>query len=290
MEIWQRWSVLSTYVRFYQWAGFLPYRLDDGKINPFLAAALVKCLLIATNVALIVHGRECILYHCEWLGRAVDVIKLLAIIMTEVVMTIELFRTISSVCDFWRLIYRAHAQLQSHGMVDHRRLNRSIRRYWISLVCILVYVLISEMYNYYVTNSIQTKMFAMYFYGLRVILLLKEQQLLYPAIMLNFYLHATSDLLEHHVRLLRYANILKSARYLKFLTGRIRTLKMLHSDLFLASVELNEACGWTYLIIYYKNFIKILSNSYWVVFWVVNGQSEHAMSVSVGNEYNDSEL
>ncbi|KFB46670.1 AGAP009853-PA-like protein [Anopheles sinensis] len=279
MVMWQRWTVLSTYVRFYQWAGFLPYRLENGKITPFLAVAFVKCVLVWINLGLIFHGRECILYHCEWLGKAVDVIKLLTIFMTEVVMATEMFRTISSVCAFWKMLYRAHEQLQNHGMVKQRPLKRLILRYWMAMIIFFVYIILSELYNYYATNSIQTKMFALYFFGLRALLHLKEQQLLYASIMLNFYLRAASDLLDHHVELLGYARMMKSLRYLEFLTRRIRNLKLLHSNLFQAGVELNRSFGWTYLILYCKNFIQILSNSYWVVFWVVNGQSDHALRI-----------
>uniref|UniRef100_A0A182NUL3 Gustatory receptor n=1 Tax=Anopheles dirus TaxID=7168 RepID=A0A182NUL3_9DIPT len=276
MEPLEQWHVLSAYVRFHQWLGFQPYRLEDGTVSPFLAQTLLQFVGVAGNLALIVYRRRCILYHCQEIGSVVDFIKLLTVILADVVLYVELYRTVQNVCSCWSALYKVHRTLDAKGMLDHRLLKRTIRWYWICLVGTFLYLLGSEGYCYLRADEMQTKRFYLYFFGLHYVLHLKEQHLVYPAIMLNLYLRMTHAALEHHVELLQHSERLGSERYLEFLAGKINSLKLLHTDLFKATTELNDAIGNSYLIIYFKNYIQIISNSYWVVFWLLNNNPDHA--------------
>uniref|UniRef100_A0A182TP59 Gustatory receptor n=1 Tax=Anopheles melas TaxID=34690 RepID=A0A182TP59_9DIPT len=278
MEPLEQWYVLSGYVRFHQWLGFQPYRLASGRVSPFAALTLAQFLGALVNLALIIYRRRCILYHCEAIGMVVDFIKLLTIGLSILVMYVELFRTSDNICGCWRLLYKAHQTLQRYGMVDQRRLTRVMRLYWWFVLGSLLYFVANESYLYLCAEQMQTKRFYVYFFALQYILNIKLQQIIYPAILLDSYLRMTRAALEHHVGLLQCSERLGSMRYKEFLAGKLNALKALYSDLFQASVALNEAYGRTYLIIYCKNYIHILSNSYWVVFWLVNNKRHHAAS------------
>uniref|UniRef100_A0A182M0U0 Gustatory receptor n=1 Tax=Anopheles culicifacies TaxID=139723 RepID=A0A182M0U0_9DIPT len=268
MEPLEQWFVLSGYVRFHQWLGFQPYRLDGGHF----------CGVVA-NLSLIIYRRHCILYHCESIGMIVDVIKLLTILLANLIIYGELFRTVGNVCNLWKALYRAHRTLESQGMLDRRQLARTIRLYWLFVIGSFAYLVVNELYSYFSARLMQTKRFYMYFFGLQYLLHVKLQQLIYPTLMLEFYLQMTHTALDHHVELLQCSERLGSTRYLEFLAGKINILKRLHSELFQASVELNEAFGWTYLSIYWKCYIHVLSNSYWVVFWILKDQIYHAARI-----------
>uniref|UniRef100_A0A182SKL0 Gustatory receptor n=1 Tax=Anopheles maculatus TaxID=74869 RepID=A0A182SKL0_9DIPT len=278
MEALEQWSVLAGYVRFHQWLGFQPYRLDSGDVSPFFVHTLVQFCSVVLNLALIIYRRRCILYHCESIGMVVDVVKLLTILLASLITYVELARTVRNVCGCWKTLYRAHRTLQHKGMVDHRLLARTIRMYWLFVLVTFLYIVGNECHSYFYAKRKQTKRFYLYFFSLQYLLHVKLQQLIYPTIMLDLYLRMTRTALEHHIELLQCSERLGSARYLEFLARQINSLKLLHSDLFHASREMNEAFGWTYLIIYWKNYIHILSNSYWVVFWILNEEINHAAS------------
>uniref|UniRef100_A0A182X333 Gustatory receptor n=1 Tax=Anopheles quadriannulatus TaxID=34691 RepID=A0A182X333_ANOQN len=279
MEPFEQWYVLSGYVQFHQWLGFQPYRLASGRVSPFAVLTLAQFLGVLVNLALIIYRRRCILYHCEAIGMVVDFIKLLTIGLSILVMYVELFRTSDNICGCWRLLYKAHQTLQRYGMVDQRRLTRVMRLYWWFVLGSLLYFVVNESYLYLCAEQMQTKRFYVYFFALQYILNIKLQQIIYPAILLDSYLRMTRAALEHHLELLQCSERLGSMRYKEFLAGKLNALKALYSDLFQASVALNEAYGRTYLIIYCKNYIHILSNSYWVVFWLLNNQQHHAARI-----------
>uniref|UniRef100_A0A182PLP3 Gustatory receptor n=1 Tax=Anopheles epiroticus TaxID=199890 RepID=A0A182PLP3_9DIPT len=279
MEPLEQWFVLSGYVRFHQWLGCQPYRLDNGSVSPFAVHTLVQFLAVAANLTLIIYRRRCILYHCEAIGMVVDFIKLLTVGLAISVTYVELFRNVNNVCSCWRMLYKAHRTLQRQGMVDRHSITRAIRLYWWFVVGTMVYFAGNEWYLYDCAQEKQTKRYYVYFFGLQYLLNIKLQQIIYPAIMLDLYLRMTRAALEHHVELLQCAEKLNSARYVEFLAGKINTLKLLHNDLYQASVEINEAYGRTYLVIYCKNYIHILSNSYWTVFWMLNKQPNHAARI-----------
>uniref|UniRef100_A0A182RA64 Gustatory receptor n=1 Tax=Anopheles funestus TaxID=62324 RepID=A0A182RA64_ANOFN len=279
METLEQWFVLSGYVRFHQWLGFQPYRLNSGDVSPFLAHTLVQFCAVVANLVLIIYQHRCILYHCEMIGTGVDAIKLLTILLASLVIYVELFRTVGNVCNCWKALYRAHRTLQSMGMVDHRKLAYTIRLYWLFVLVTFVYLIGNEFHSYISSVQMQTKRFYLYFFGLQYMLHLKLQECIYPTIILDIYFRMTYTALEHHVELLQCSEKLGNTRYLEFLARKINTLKLLYSDLFQASVELNEAFGWTYLLIYWKNYIHILSNSYWVVFWLLNDQVYHVTKI-----------
>uniref|UniRef100_A0A182WQI9 Gustatory receptor n=1 Tax=Anopheles minimus TaxID=112268 RepID=A0A182WQI9_9DIPT len=279
MESLEQWFVLSGYVRFYQWLGFQPYRLDSGDVSPFLAHTLVQFCGVVTNLSLIIYWRRCIIYHCDSIGTVVDVIKLLTILFANLIIYGELFRTVGNVCNCWKALHRAHRTLESQGIVDRRQLARTIRLYWLFVIGTLAYLVVNEFYLYFSVRLIQTKRYHVYFFGLQYLLHMKLQQVIYPTIMLDFYLQMTLTALDHHVELLECSDRLGSTRYLEFLARKINVLKRLHSDLFQASVELNEAFGWIYLSIYWKCYIHVLSNLYWVVFWILNDQLYHAARI-----------
>uniref|UniRef100_A0A182JPJ2 Gustatory receptor n=1 Tax=Anopheles christyi TaxID=43041 RepID=A0A182JPJ2_9DIPT len=279
MEPLEQWFVLAGYVRFHQWLGFQPYRLNSGNVSRFAIHTLVQWFVVAANLSLIIYRRRCILYHCESIGMVVDFIKLLTIGLAILVIYVELFRTIDNVCVCWRTLYKVHQTLQSQGMVDNRQLIRTMRFYWYFVLGTLLYFVGNEWFTYHFAQEMQTKRYYAYFFGLQYLLHIKLQQLIYPVIMLDLYLRMTRTALEHHVELLQCSERLGCSSYMEFLAGKVNTLKALHSDLFQVSVELNEAFGWTYLLIYYKNYIYILSNAYWVVFWILKNQLNHASRI-----------
>uniref|UniRef100_A0A182QVL2 Gustatory receptor n=1 Tax=Anopheles farauti TaxID=69004 RepID=A0A182QVL2_9DIPT len=279
MEPLEQWYVLSAYVRFHQWLGFHPYRLEDGTVTPFLMHTLIQFVLVWSNLALIVYRRHCILYHCQEIGIVVDFIKLVTVILAHLVLYVELYRTLPNVCRCWSALYKVHRTLEAKGMLDHRQLKRAIRWYWTFLLGTFLYLISIEGYCYWRADDMQTKRFYLYFFGLHYILHLKEQQLIYPTIMLDLYLRMTHNTLDHHIELLQHSERLGSKRYVEFLACKINSLKLLHTDLFNATSELNEYIGNPFLIIYCKNYIQIISNSYWVVFWMLNDNPQHAASL-----------
>lgn len=273
-----RWPVLSLYIRVFQWIGYQPYCLDKVKIKPFLLSTVLHCSLVVTNLALVVYNNRRVLYNCETIGRVVDCIKLGTVILAYSIIYSELFRTSQMVSSFWKKIHRIHLVLETKQMVDHRALRLIARYYWIFIVGSLVQVAASDWIFYFTSKAVQTKLFILYLFWLQYLLILKECQLLYPSIILNFYLRSTQAWLEHHIELLVSSERLNNARYTQFLVGRLQSLKLIHGELYQATELLNQSFGLTKMALYCKNYLQILSNSYWVVFWTLNGQTQHAFS------------
>ncbi|XP_035778453.1 uncharacterized protein LOC118459315 [Anopheles albimanus] len=275
----RRWPVLSLYVRVFQWIGFQPYCLDKVKIKPFLLSTVLHCSLVVTNLVLVIRNNRRILYNCESIGRVVDCIKLATIILVYFIIYIELFRTSQMVSAFWKKIYEVHRVLKTKQMVDHRALRLICRYYWIFIVASFVQIAASDGIYYFTSKAGQTKLFIKYFFWLQYLVSLKEYQLLYPSIILHFYLRSTNAWLQHHIQLFDSSERLNNARYTQFIVGRLQSLKLIHGELYRATELLNLSFGRTNMAIYCKNYLLILSNSYWVVFWIMNGQMQHAFKI-----------